>query len=549
MANRYDAIVIGAGHNGLVTAAYLGRAGLRTLVLERRDRVGGALATTDLGAARVPAAAHTVGRLRSSVVRDLGLTGHGFVPITPAVRVFAPQPDGRSVTLWGDPARTAEGLRGLSAPDADAYVEFDKRMRAVASFLAYLQVATPPNLKTPSLKDAQSGLGLGRALRGMGSRGRREAIRLLPMAVADLVGEVFESDAIRGALAVRGVQYTSTGPWSSGTAAVFLNDSAGNDGGAAGQTTFARGGPGALAEALASAVRTFRGDIRTGADVERVLVDGDRVRGVALLGGEEVDASIVVSGADPKRTLLGLLDPVTLGPSLAWRARNYRTPGVTAKVNFVLSGLPSFAADGGDDPEHLSGRILIAPGIDYLERGFDAAKYGRVSEAPFLEATIPTLADPTLAPDGTHVMSVILQWAPYTLRESDLGKGAERPGRPRPEDARVVRARHRRPRRRERDPVAGRPRARLRPDGGSRPPRRGDARPVLRVAAAARARAIPDAGPRHVPVRLGRAPRRRRHRWSRRERRARDPGRPEGAGRAHTGREDRDHLIPEPPFS
>jgi phytoene dehydrogenase-like protein len=419
VAEGYDAIVVGAGHNGLVTAAYLGRAGLRTLVLERRDQVGGALATTELGKARVPAAAHTVGRLRPSVVRDLGLRGHGFTPVTPAVRAFAPQPDGSSVTLWGDPERTAEGLRGLSPTDADGYVAFDKRIRAVASFVAYLQVATPPNLKTPSLKDAHAGLGLARALRGMSSRGRREAIRLLPMAVADLVGEAFESDALRGALAVRGVQYTSTGPWSSGSSAVFLNDSAGNDGGAAGQTTFARGGPGALAEALASAVRTFRGDIRTGVEVERVVVGGDRVRGVVLQGGEEIHAPIVASGADPKRTLLGLLDPVTLGPSLAWRARNYRTSGVTAKVNLVLSGLPSFAADGGDDPERLSGRILIAPGIDYLERGFDAAKYGRISEAPFLEATIPTLADPSLAPDGTHVMSVILQWAPYALREGD----------------------------------------------------------------------------------------------------------------------------------
>ncbi len=419
MANRYDAIVVGAGHNGLVTAAYLGKAGLRTLVLERRDRIGGALATTQLGAAKVPAAAHTVGRLRASVVHDLGLVAHGYTPITPAVRAFAPQPDGRSVTLWADAARTAEGLRDLSSKDADAYGEFDRRIRSVASFLAYLQVATPPNLKAPSLKDAQSGLGLGRALRGLGSRGRREAIRVLPMAVADLVGEVFESDAVRGALAARGVQYTATGPWSSGTAAVFLADSAGNDGGAAGQTTFARGGPGALADALAASVRAAGGEIRTEADVERVLVDGERVRGVALADGEEIAAPVVASGADPKRTLLGLLDPVTLGPSLAWRARNYRTPGVTAKVNLVLSGLPSFAAAGGDEPERLSGRILIAPGIDYLERGFDAAKYGRISEAPFLEITIPTLSDPSLAPEGTHVMSVVLQWAPYRLREGD----------------------------------------------------------------------------------------------------------------------------------
>ena len=425
-AGRYDAVVVGAGHNGLVTAAYLGKAGLRTLVLERRELVGGALATTALGPALVPAAAHTVGRLRASVIRELGLSSHGFAPITPSVRAFAPQPDGRSVTLWGDAARTADGLRDLFPKDADAYADFDRRVRSIASFLAYLQVATPPHLKSPSLKDALAGLGLGRALRRMGSRGRREALRVLPMAVADLVGEAFESDAVRGALVARGVQHSATGPWSSGTAAVFLADSAGGDGGAAGQTTFARGGPGALADALAAAVRASGGDIRTGADVERVLVGGDRVRGVALAGGEVVAAPIVASGADPKRTLLGLLDPMTLGPNLAWRTRNYRSPGVTAKVNLLLSGLPAFAAEGGDDPERLSGRILIAPGIDYLERGFDAAKYGRVSEAPFLEATIPTLTDASLAPEGTHVLSVVVQWAPYWLREGDWE--AERDG-------------------------------------------------------------------------------------------------------------------------
>jgi len=415
---RYDAIVIGAGHNGLVTAAYLARAGLRSLVLERRDAPGGALATVELAGAKVPAAAHTVGRLRRSVVQDLRLTEHGFRPITPAVRAFAPQPDGRSVTLWSDPERTAKGLRAISPADADAFVAFDRRVRAVASFLAHIGVATPPHLKSPSAKDAVAGYNLGRALRTMGARGRRETLRVLPMAVADLVGEVFEADAVRGALASRGVMHAAVGPWSSGTASMFLAGSVG-DAGAAGETTFARGGPGALAAALVAAVRSFRGEIRTGTDVARVLVSGDRAHGVALTTGEEIEAPIVASNADPKRTLLGFLDPVTLGPNLVWRTGNYRMPGVTSKVNLVLSGVPRFAAQGGDDPERLLGRILIAPGIDYLERGFDATKYGRVSDEPFLEATIPSLADPSLAPQGTHVMSIVLQWSPYRLREGD----------------------------------------------------------------------------------------------------------------------------------
>ena len=417
--DRYDAVVVGAGHNGLVTAGYLARAGLRTIVLERGDRAGGALAAEEIAGAKVPVAAHTVGRLRRSVVEDLHLAEHGFLTITPAVRAFAPQPDGRSITLWGDPERTAQGLADVSADDAAAYAGFDRRVRSVASFLAHLSVATPPHLKTPSARDAMSGLTLGRALRGLGSRARREVLRVLPMAVADLVGEAFESDAVRGALASRGVLHAAVGPWSSGTATVFLAESAGRDAGAAGSTVYARGGPGALANALVVAVQSFRGEVRTGAEVAQVLVDDDRVQGVLLASGEEIEAPIVASNADPKRTLLGLLDPVTLGPNLVWRAGNYRTPGVTSKVNLVLSGVPRFAAEGGDDPERLLGRILIAPGIDYLERGFDAAKYGRVSDEPFLEATIPSLADPSIAPEGTHVMSVVLQWSPYRLRDGD----------------------------------------------------------------------------------------------------------------------------------
>ena len=419
-SETYDAVVVGAGHNGLVTAGYLARAGMRTLVLERGDRVGGALATGELAGAKVPVAAHTVGRLRPSVVRDLRLAAHGLSLIAPPVRVFAPQTDGRSVTLWADVARTADEVRSWSAADAGAYPEFDRRVRALASFLAYVNVATPPDTRSPSMKDALAGLKLGRALKGLGARGTREALRVLPMAVADLVGEAFETDALRGALAARGVQHAAVGPWSSGTAAMFLSDSAGNDGGAAGQSTYARGGPGALAGALASAAEAFGARLRTGAEVARVLVDGDdRVTGVALASGEEIAARVVVSGADPKRTLLGLLDPVTIGPHLAWRAANYRSAGVTAKVNLVLAGLPRFAGEGGDDPERLKGRILVAPGIDHLERAFDASKYGRISEEPLLEATIPTLADPSLAPEGTHVMSVIVQWAPYHLREGD----------------------------------------------------------------------------------------------------------------------------------
>jgi phytoene dehydrogenase-like protein len=406
----YDAIVIGGGHNGLVCAAYLARAGLRVVVLERRESLGGAL---DL--------VHTVGRLREAVVRDLGLAGHGLSFIRPDVRAFAPQPDGRSITLWSDPGRTASDLRAWSPKDAGAYPEFDRKVRALASFVAHLDASTPPDLKRPSVADAFGGLRLVRAFRKLGTVAGREILRVMPMAVADFVGEAFETDPLRGALATRGVRYAAMGPWSAGTTAVLLADSAGNDGGAAGQTAFARGGTGALAAALASAAQRFGVEIRTNAPVAALTTTEGRASGVALSSGEELRASVVVSSLDPKRTLLQLVDPVLLGPTLSWRAGNVRLPGVVAHVRLTLEKLPRFAASGGDDPARLSGRIVIAPGIDYLERAFDASKYGRISDEPYLEATIPTLSDPSegLAPEDGHVMSVIVQWAPYHLRAGD----------------------------------------------------------------------------------------------------------------------------------
>jgi phytoene dehydrogenase-like protein len=424
--NRYDAIVIGAGHNALVTTALLAKAGQRVVVLEKRDRVGGQLDTVEIAmGVRAPGLAHTVGRLRTSVVDRLDLHRHGFEPIAPDVRVFAPQPDGPALTLWSDPARTAADLRGISAKDAAAYPLFDRKVRSVASFLAYLNVATPPDVKNLAFADLLTGLRAGRAFRELGAKAGRETTRVLPMAVADLVAEMFESDAVKGAIASRAVQFVSMGPWSAGTAFVLLNDSAGNDGGAAGQTVYARGGPGALAEALASAARSFGAEIRTGAEVTSVVTREHRAIGVALASGEELSARVVVSGADPKRTLTSLIDPVILGPELVWRAGNIRTPGVVSKVNLALSGLPAF---NGAEPERLRGRIVIAPSIDYLERGFDASKFGRVSDEPYLEATIPTLSDPSLAPAGTHVMSVIAQWTPYRLREGDWKAERERLG-------------------------------------------------------------------------------------------------------------------------
>jgi phytoene dehydrogenase-like protein len=418
----WDAIVVGAGHNALVAATYLGRAGLRTLVLERRERVGGAADSAEIARhVRAPVVAHTVGRLRSSVVRDLALEQHGLSLIAPDVRLFAPQPDGRAITLWTDTRRTVAGLREVSAHDADRFVAFDRLVRSIGRFLGTLATTTPPDIESPGLGDALTGLNLGRRFRGLGRRDAHTLLRVLPMAIADFVAEAFETDALRAAIAWRGVQYCSLGPWSAGSTAVLLTDSAANDGGAAGETVFARGGPGALSEALANAARASGVEIRTGSEVVAIMSRDGQATGVVFANGDELRARAIVAGVDPKRLLTQLVDPVALGPNLGWRAGNIRTPGVVAKVNLVLRRLPKFRSAGETPLDVLRGRIVVAPGIDAMERAFDASKYGRMSEQPILEATIPSLADPSLvegARADTHVMSVLVQYAPYALRDA-----------------------------------------------------------------------------------------------------------------------------------
>ncbi len=431
MQADYDAIVIGAGHNGLTAAAYLARGGLRVLVLEARDLVGGAAVTETLGGVRVPALAHTVGRLRPSVARELELAKHGLALVAPEVRVFAPQPDGRAVTLWADLGRTVDALRAWSDDDATTYVEYDRSVRSLSKFLADLGDEAPPEIKAPGFGDALLGLRLGRAFRGLGKDDGRTILRVLAMAAADFVAESFSTEAIRATLAWRGVRYTAMGPWSAGTTQVLLADAAGNDGGAAGETVFAKGGPSALSEALASAARAAGAEIRTGAKVVAVTTADGAVTGVALASGEVIAAGAVVSGLDPKQLLTKLLDPVTVGPSMRWRAGNIRTPGSVAKVNLVLDGLPDFPAAGGD-ARLLRGRIQVGTtSIDAMEHAFDASKYGRIADEPVLEATIPSLVDPSLvagAPDGTHVMSVLMQWMPTAPPEGDWASQREAVG-------------------------------------------------------------------------------------------------------------------------
>ena len=257
-------------------------------------------------------------------------------------------------------------------------------------------------------------------LRHLGKQQFRDALRVLPMSVADLVGEAVEDEALRGVLGVRGIRYAAMGPRSAGTALNFLWDSAAG-GGAAGRTVFARGGPDSLVEALVASAQSNGATIRCDADVAAIRTGRGSVHGVALASGEEIDARIVVSNADPKQTLLSLVDPAEVGPTLGWRVEHIRTPGVVAKVDPRPGGLPAF---GRVDDERLRGRIAIAPSLDDLERAFDDSKYGRISEHPYLEATIPTLSDPSLAPDGIHVITALLQYAPRRLTDADWDETA-----------------------------------------------------------------------------------------------------------------------------
>jgi phytoene dehydrogenase-like protein len=414
-------IIIGAGHNGLVAAFYLSRAGHKSIVLERRDVVGGAAVTEEIAAGyRCPTLTHATGPLRPSIVRDMQLARRVDF-LQPNPRLVALDPDGRALT-FSDRARTTEAIRGFSQADAARYPEFCDVLDRLGAFLAPILESTPPSLDGPGTGELWDLLKIGKRFRGLGRADGYRLLRWLPMAVADLVSEYFTTEVLQAAVAARAIAGTFTGPWSAGTGAVLLLNAA-VDPAPGGSSITVKGGPGALTHAMAEAAREAGAEIKLESPVAQILVKSARVTGVRLADGSELAARAVISSADPKHTFLSLIDPVELTPGFLSRIRNYRVRGSVAKVNLALNGLPTFR--GVANPADLHGRIHIGPTTDYLEKAFDAAKYGDIAEQPWLDVTIPSLEDGTLAPPGRHVMSVYVQSAPY-MRAQGTAWAAER---------------------------------------------------------------------------------------------------------------------------
>ncbi|MGA8298283.1 MAG: NAD(P)/FAD-dependent oxidoreductase, partial [Terriglobales bacterium] len=420
MAETRDIIIVGGGHNGLVAAFYLAKAGFRPLVLERRSQVGGAAITEEFHPGfRCSTLAHAAGPLRPDVVRDMQLERHGLKLSTPDVSTVSLLPDGRALVLPSDTKRAAQEISQWSSKDAAAYGDFAAALAKISKVIGEALLLTPPNIDNPSNGDLWGMLKTGRSIRNLGKRDLYRVLRWGPMAVADLVGEFFETEALRATIAARGIFGTFLGPWSAGSALVLLLRAAA-DPSPAGGGQFPIGGAGAITAAMAAAAKEAGAEIRTDSAVSEIRVKGGVATGVVLASGEEIAAKAIVSNADPKRTLMQLVDPIHLAPDFVQKIKNYRCMGTVAKINLALAGLPEFTAlKARTEGNLLQGRLQISPEIDYLERAFDESKYGNFSRKPYIEIAFPSLSDPSLAPTGQHVMSIYMQYAPYTLKNGD----------------------------------------------------------------------------------------------------------------------------------
>ncbi|HEU0236291.1 MAG TPA: NAD(P)/FAD-dependent oxidoreductase [Candidatus Limnocylindrales bacterium] len=421
MAQRYDAIVIGGGHNGLVSAAYLARAGLRTIVLERRHVLGGAAVTEELFPGfRFSVFSYVVSLLRPEIIRELDLPRHGL-DILPLDGTFTPLRPGEGPSggdyLWrvNDHGRTVRELRRWSTTDAEAYEEYGRLMVDMARFIKPILSIVPPDLTSRDPRPLLPLGGLLRSFQQLTERQQAVFVQLMTMSAADFLDQWFETDPLKATMSASGIIGTYLGVRSPGTAYVLLHHYMGEIDGAFRAWGIPKGGTGGISEAIGRAAQAQGAEIRLEAPVGRILTRGGRATGVALEGsGEEIEADVILSSVDARRTFLDLVEPGTLDPAFEEEVRRFKFRGSSGKVNLAVDRLPDFTCLPGEG-EHLRGAISFSPSVDEMERAYDDAKYGHWSRRPYIDMIIPTLVDPSIAPPGKHVISCFVQYAPYKL--------------------------------------------------------------------------------------------------------------------------------------
>ncbi|HLL09139.1 MAG TPA: NAD(P)/FAD-dependent oxidoreductase [Nocardioidaceae bacterium] len=426
-SRNYDAIVVGGGHNGLVNGAYLARAGLNTLILERRNFVGGAAITEEL----VPGFnfttfSYALSLIRPDIIQELDLVKHGFLPILMASS-FAPMLDGDYLLLGPDADENVLEIKRHSSHDADALERYEHDMNRVCQVVKPLFDSAPPDLFSTAPEDLEAVAELASHLRGVEPKVMHDLVRLLTGSAADFLDDYFESDILKGYLASSSIIGTKVGPMSQGSGLVLLYHSMGEHDGHFGSWAFHKGGNGGFTQVLARAAQAYGAEIMLDAAVDTVMTKNGKAVGVALADGTELSADVVVSALDPRRTFLELVEPRELPSDLVETITRFRFQGTSAKVNFALDGLPKFAALG-DRTDQYRGFVNMGPSIEYLERAFDDAKYGWYSQRPYIDGAIQSVVDPDMAPPGKHVMSCFIQYAPYHLKGSDWDSERDRFG-------------------------------------------------------------------------------------------------------------------------